>query len=75
MGLPISTEKRYTLEEYLDLADRSETRLEFENGKIVDMGKTTDTHAELAFNTASDLKPQASKSGCKVYIRICCTGS
>ncbi len=67
MGLPITKEKRYTVEEYFALSEAAEERYEFEYGELVAMGRTTDTHEDLAFNAKTILKRATRKKGCKVH--------
>lgn len=67
MGLPITKEKRYTVEEYFALSEAAEERYEFEHGELVAMGTTSDLHSELMINMASVLKTAIRGKGCKVY--------
>ncbi|MEM8897572.1 MAG: Uma2 family endonuclease [Bacteroidota bacterium] len=68
MGLPISTYKRYTVEEYLELSLNSTNRLEFESGLIVDMGRTTLIHSEIVVNTSTIFRQQVADKKCRVFV-------
>ena len=67
MALPISSVKLYTPDEYFDLSESAEERYEYEHGKLVAMGITTDSHEDLAFNTKLALKRATRQRGCKVH--------
>ncbi len=68
MGQPISHDHTYTPQQYLELALDSEERLEYVDGAIVAMGKTTDTHGDLAFNMAAELKAAVKGRNCRVHM-------
>lgn len=67
MGDPVLKHKRFTVEEYLTLLQEVEEKYEFEEGRLVMMGQTTDIHNELVFNVRASIKEAVQSRGCKVY--------
>lgn len=59
--------RKLTVEEYLDLEEKSEVRHEFYNGEIYAMAGTTTAHNLLIDNVKDVLKPQVRPRGCQVY--------
>lgn len=60
-------ERRYTLEEYLELDRTSEERLEFWNGEIFCMSGGSERHYEIESNIHSYLKTTLRERGCRAY--------
>ena len=51
-------ERRYTLEEYLELDRTSEERFEFRDGEVFCMSGGSEAHVEIESNMVVFLKPQ-----------------
>ncbi|MEO1417774.1 MAG: Uma2 family endonuclease [Bacteroidota bacterium] len=68
MGQAITKEKRYSPFEYFKISREAEHRMEYEDGILMDMGQTTDTHEELAFNLKSSIKKEVKGKACKVHM-------
>jgi Uma2 family endonuclease len=60
-------ERRYTLEEYLELDRTSEERLEFWDGEVFRMSGGNEAHVEIESNLVAFLKPQLRERGCRVF--------
>ena len=60
-------ERRYTLEEYLELDRSSEERLEFWDGEVFCMSGGSEAHVEIESNLIAFLKPQLRARGCRVF--------
>lgn len=60
-------ERRYTLEEYLELDRTSEERLEFWDGEIFCMSGGSEHHYEIETNIVTFLKTSLRARGCRVY--------
>jgi Uma2 family endonuclease len=60
-------ERRYTLEEYLELDRTSEERLEFWDGEVFCMSGGSDAHLEIEVNLVAYLSPQLRERGCRVF--------
>jgi Uma2 family endonuclease len=60
-------ERRYTLEEYLELDRTSEERLEFWDGEVFCMSGGSEAHDEIESNLIAFLKPQLRTRGCRVF--------
>ena len=60
-------ERRYTLEEYLELDRTSEERLEFWDGEIFCMSGGSEWHYEIESNIHSFLKTSLRARGCRVF--------
>lgn len=60
-------ERRYTLEEYLELDRTSEERLEFWNGEVFSMSGVSEEHAEIETNLIVYLKSLLRARGCRVF--------
>jgi len=61
-------EKRYTMEEYLELDRTSEERLEFWNGEIFCMSGGSEAHVEIEGNIFAFLKIQLRERGCRAFL-------
>jgi Uma2 family endonuclease len=59
---------RLSVEEYLALEEKSETRHEYVAGYIFAMAGATDAHNTIAMNVATILRPHLRRSGCRVYM-------
>lgn len=59
--------RKLTVEEYLDLEEKSEVRHEFYHGETYAMAGTTTAHNLLIDNVKDVLKPQVRPRGCQVY--------
>jgi Uma2 family endonuclease len=60
-------ERRYTLEEYLELDRTSEERFEFWHGEIFCMSGVSEEHAEIETNLIASLKSRLRERGCRVF--------
>jgi Uma2 family endonuclease len=60
-------ERRYTLEEYLELDRTSEERFEFWDGEVFCMSGGSEEHDEIETNLLAFLKPQLRARGCRVF--------
>jgi Uma2 family endonuclease len=60
-------ERRYTLEEYLELDRTSEERLEFWDGEIFCMSGGSEAHVEIEVNLVAFLSPRLRERGCRVF--------
>ena len=60
-------ERRYTLEEYLELDRTSEERLEFWDGEIFCMSGGSEHHYEIESNIVTFLKTALRERGCRAY--------
>ncbi|MEL6624685.1 MAG: Uma2 family endonuclease, partial [Bacteroidota bacterium] len=67
MGQAVTKEKRYSPAEYFKISREAEHRMEYEGGKILNMGTSSDTHSELMLNLAACIKSEVKGKGCKVY--------
>jgi Uma2 family endonuclease len=61
-------ERRYTLEEYLELERTSEERFEFWDGEIFCMSGVSDEHDAIEGNIYAFLRSQLSERGCRVFL-------
>jgi Uma2 family endonuclease len=60
-------ERRYTLEEYLELDRTSEERLEFWDGEVFCMSGGSEEHDEIETNLLAFLKPRLRARDCRVF--------
>ncbi|HZT60054.1 MAG TPA: Uma2 family endonuclease [Pyrinomonadaceae bacterium] len=60
-------ERRYTLEEYLELDRTSEERFEFWHGEIFCMSGVSEEHAEIETNLIASMKSRLRARGCRVF--------
>ena len=60
-------ERRYTLEEYLELDRTSEERLEFRDGEVFCMSGVSDEHDAIEGNILTFLKSHLRERGCRVF--------
>jgi Uma2 family endonuclease len=63
----ITTPKRYTLEEYLELERTSDVRHEYVDGQILAMAGEKRTHEDIVLNFVSALRSIALEKGCLLY--------
>ncbi len=61
-------EKRYTLEEYLELDIQSEERLEFWNGEIFNMSGVSDEHNQIESNIHFNLRAKTEEPKCRMFL-------
>jgi Uma2 family endonuclease len=66
-NMAANPERRYTLEEYLELDRTSEERLEFWDGEVFCMSGGSEWHYEIEGNIFSLLKSRLSGRGCRVF--------
>jgi Uma2 family endonuclease len=59
--------RRYTLEEYFDLAEASEEKLEFRDGEILMMAGGTESHSLITANVVGELRARLKASPCRAY--------
>lgn len=62
-----STPHHYSVEEYFELEEQSETRHEYYDGEIFAMAGATANHNELVLNFVLQLRAGAQPSGCRVF--------
>ena len=67
MGLPATKVHGYTSEEYFEISEEAENRYEYEHGRIIAMGTTSEPHNDLVFNLTRLLKDATVGKGCKVH--------
>lgn len=60
-------ERRYTLEEYLELDRAAEERFEFWEGEVFCMSGVSQEHAEIEINLTVALRTRLSGSKCRVF--------
>ena len=61
-------QRRYTLEEYLELERTSEERFEFWDGEIFCMSGVSDEHDAIEGNLHAFLRAQMRERGCRVFL-------
>ena len=61
-------ERRYTLEEYLELDRTSEERLEFWDGEVFCMSGVSEEHDAIEGNIYAFLRSQTRERGCRVFL-------
>jgi Uma2 family endonuclease len=66
-NMAANPERRYTLEEYLELDRTSEERLEFWDGEVFCMSGASEWHYEIEGNVFAFLKSQLRERGCRVF--------
>ena len=59
--------KKWTVEEYRELARSSEGRHEFLGGEVLAGGGASEAHNLIAINTVTHLNPQLRRPPCRVY--------
>jgi len=59
--------RRYTVEEYFDLADASDEKLEFRDGEILMMAGGTESHSLIIANVLGELRARLKSTPCRVY--------
>jgi Uma2 family endonuclease len=67
-NMAANPERRYTLEEYLELDRTSEERLEFWDGEVFCMSGVSDEHDAIEGNIYAFLRSQLSERGCRVFL-------
>jgi Uma2 family endonuclease len=67
-NMAANPERRYTLEEYLELDRTSEERLEFWNGEVFCMSGVSDEHDAIEGNIHALLRSQIGERGCRVFL-------
>ena len=67
MGLTITDQSWYSPEEYFKICETTEMAYEYEQGRILAMGTTTEPHNDLIFNITSLLKQATKERKCKVH--------
>jgi Uma2 family endonuclease len=63
-----ASKRRYTLEEYIALEERSEERHEFYRGEIFAMVGGSPTHNEIVGNLYHQLRSSLEAGGCRPYL-------
>lgn len=66
-NMAANPERRYTLEEYLELDRTSEERLEFWDGEVFRMSGGSEWHYEIEGNIFASLKSRLRERGCRVF--------
>jgi Uma2 family endonuclease len=67
MTMPAEKPRRYTIEEYLKIADDSEVKLEYVDGEIVSMAGGTANHSLISENFGRELGNRLKGKPCRVY--------
>jgi Uma2 family endonuclease len=60
------SEKRFTVDEYIEFEEKSDIRHEFHEGYLYPMDGTSLTHNEVIQNVVALLRPDFRKRGCKI---------
>lgn len=68
INMAANPERRYTLEEYLELDRTSEERLEFWNGEVFCTSGVSDEHDAIEGNIYAFLRSQIMGRGCRVFL-------
>jgi Uma2 family endonuclease len=63
---PLSHAIRYTVEEYFQLAEAWETRLEYIDGRVIDMAGGSDAHSHINANVIGSLWSRLRGKACQV---------
>lgn len=63
----ISSDRRYTLQEYVSINAESEARLEFHDGQILCMSSGSTAHAAIGFNTIAALGARLRGHRCRGF--------
>jgi Uma2 family endonuclease len=67
MATPILSEKRFTVDEYIEFEEKSDIRHEFHEGFLYPISGTSDAHNDIALNVSTALRAAFRKQGCKTY--------
>lgn len=67
MGHAQIAEQKYTVEEYLEMEEKSEIRHEFYDGEVFAMAGTTLNHNDIVDNVRSILKDFFRPKGCRIF--------
>ena len=62
-----TSDKLFTLDEYIEFEEKSEIRHEFHEGILYPIDGTSDAHNEVIQNTVALMRPVFRKRGCKIY--------
>ena len=65
--MPANLEKKYTLEEYLELDKQSEERLEYWQGEIFNMSGVSPNHALIEVNITVNIGNQIAGRKCRLF--------
>src|SRR5437763_9467979 len=66
MTMPAEKRRRYSIDEYLRIADDSEVKLEYVDGEIIDMSGGTANHSLLSENFGRELGNRIKGKACRV---------
>jgi Uma2 family endonuclease len=66
-AIPPTTRTRCSLEEYFELAEQSEEKLEYHDGEIVAMAGGTESHSLITTNVIGELRNRLKDNPCRVY--------
>jgi len=66
VGEPILEREYYSAAAYLELIECLEGKYEYESGRVVGIGSTTETHHDIVFNATNFLKQATRGKGCLV---------
>ena len=58
----------YSVEEYLEMEEKSEVRHEYVAGQIFAMAGATEAHNVISVNIATTLRPRLRGTGCRVFV-------
>lgn len=67
MGLAIEKNQYYSPKEYFDISETAEGLYEYEHGKILAMGTTSEPHNDLVFNLTNLFRQKTRGKGCKAH--------
>jgi hypothetical protein len=63
----VLSEKCFTVDEYIEFEEKSETRHEFHEGRLYPVGDKSCIHNEIVLNVALFLRPNFLKQGYKIF--------
>ncbi len=67
MNLSAISDKKYTVEEYIEFDEKTGIRHEFHEGILYPIAGTSDDHNEVVLNIATALLPEFRKRQCKIF--------
>ena len=65
--MAVNPQKRYTLEEYLELDRKAEERLEYWRGEIFNMSGASAAHSQIETNLIFHLRTKLAERNCRVF--------
>jgi Uma2 family endonuclease len=67
MSMPAETRRRYSVEEYLAMEEKSPEKHEYRDGEIVAMAGGTENHSLICINITATLRNALRNKPCRVY--------